>query len=44
MAWTVQLTRRVEERALRMMRQDFNWAKARSPGARSRAWSRLNCW
>jgi hypothetical protein len=44
MAWTVRLMRRVEQGARRMMRQDLSRAKARSPGARSRAWSRLNCW
>ena len=44
MAWMVRLMRRVEERVLPMMRQDLSRAKARSPGARSRAWSRLNCW
>ncbi len=36
--------RLVEHRALRSRRQVFNCAKARSPGARSRAWSRLYCW
>lgn len=44
MAWTMRLMRRVEQRALRMMRQDLSRAKARSPGARRRAWSQLNCW
>jgi transposase len=36
--------RRVEQRALRMMCQDLSRARARSPGALRRAWSRLNCW
>ncbi len=40
--WTMVPMRRVEHLARRSSRQDFNCAKARSPGALSRAWLRLN--
>ena len=39
----MRLMRLVEQRARRRSRQDLSWAKARSPGARRRAWSWLYC-
>lgn len=42
MAVAMRLMRLVEHRARWRMRQDFSRAKARSPGAQSRAWTRLN--
>ena len=43
-AWTTVLVRRVDHLARRRSRQNLSWAKARSPGALGRAWSRLNRW
>ncbi|ANZ21706.1 integrase catalytic subunit [Streptomyces noursei ATCC 11455] len=43
-AATVLPMRLVEQRARRSSRQDLRRAKARSPGARRPAWSRLYCW
>jgi hypothetical protein len=44
MAWTMVPMRRVENLARLSSRQDFSCAKARSPGALSRACARLNSW
>lgn len=44
MAFTMGPILLVEQRARLRIRQDFRRAKARSPGTRRRAWSRLNAW